>query len=325
MRQVHVPAAIPRLAAALAAAVAAAALASGTTAAPAAAAAATPHLAATNGYAATIKLDNCSGALVRFPSSVSTDRAMLLTNGHCYENGMPGADEVLVDRASSRSGQLLDASGTSLGTVRADRLLYATMTGDDVALYRLTDTFAAISSRYGSTALTISASHPADGSSIVIPSSYWKRTWTCQVNGFVPTLREGEWTWHDSLRYDLGCTTIHGTSGSPILDAASGQVVGINNTGNDDGAMCTVNNPCEVAADGTTTATKGQSYGQQTYWFTTCLSSTRTIDLTRAGCLLTKPGGTSTPTPTPTPTPGANLLQNAGFESGAASWTGTSG
>ncbi len=38
--------------------------------------------------------------------------------------------------------------------------------------------------------------------------------------------------------------------------------------------MCTLNNPCEVDADGNTTATKGQSYGQETYWFTTCLDAT---------------------------------------------------
>ncbi len=63
---------------------------------------------------------------------------MMLTNGHCYEGGMPGAGQVLVEQVQHPHRQLLSASGTSLGTVRADRLLYATMTGTDVALYRLT-------------------------------------------------------------------------------------------------------------------------------------------------------------------------------------------
>jgi hypothetical protein len=54
--------------------------------------------------------------------------------------------------------------------------------------------------------------------------------------------------------------------------------------------MCTLNNPCEVDQNGKTTATKGQSYGQETYWFTTCLASGgRTLDLNVPGCLLTKP------------------------------------
>ncbi|GAA3346883.1 serine protease [Amorphoplanes nipponensis] len=237
----------------------------------------------------TIALSNCSASLVRYPSSTSSDRAMMLTNGHCYEGGFLGAGQVLQNRTSSRSGSLLDSGGRTLGTVRADRILYATMTGTDVTLYRLTTTFATLQSRYGATALTIASNRPPNGQSITIPSSYWKRIWNCKIDGFVPQLKEGNWTWRDSIRYDANCDTIHGTSGSPIVDATSGQVVGINNTGNDDGERCTVNNPCEVDANGTVTVSQGQSYGQQTYWFTTCLTATRTIDLTKSGCLLTRP------------------------------------
>jgi len=67
--------------------------------------------------------------------------------------------------------------------------------------------------------------------------------------------------------------------------------VGINNTANDNGRLCTLNNPCEVGPDGVPTATRGLRYGQQTYWFTTCLTTRRTINLNKAGCLLTRPGG----------------------------------
>ncbi|MEV7783683.1 serine protease, partial [Kitasatospora sp. NPDC088351] len=238
----------------------------------------------------TIALSNCSASLVRYPSSVDTDRALMLTNGHCLPT-MPSAGQVIQNTSASRSGTLLGASGASLGTVQADKVLYATMTGTDVALYQLTDTFASIGTKYGATALTISDTHPVDGSSMFIPSSYWKQTWNCSINGFVGTLREDQWTWHDSIRYSSGCNTTHGTSGSPIVDAATRKVVGINNTGNDDGAMCTLNNPCEVAADGTTTVTQGQSYGEETYWFTTCLGTGRVIDLNVSGCLLTRPAG----------------------------------
>jgi hypothetical protein len=237
----------------------------------------------------TIALSNCSASLVRYPSSVGSDRAMMLTNGHCYEGGFLAAGQVLQNRTSSRSGTLLNSAGRAVTTVRADRILYATMTGTDVTLYRLTSTYATLQNSYGATALTISASHPANGASITIPSSYWKRIWNCKIDGFVGTLREGDWTWRDSIRYDVNCDTIHGTSGSPIVDATSGQIVGINNTGNDDGEMCTVNNPCEVNPNGTTSAYQGQSYGEETYWFTTCLTSTRTIDLNKSGCLLTRP------------------------------------
>ncbi|MEO7260035.1 MAG: serine protease [Jatrophihabitantaceae bacterium] len=244
------------------------------------------------GLASTIALNNCSASLVRYPSSQDTDRAMMLTNGHCYEGGFLSAGQVLVNRTSTRSGKLLDASGRAVATLRADLLLYATMTGTDVALYRLTRTHAQLRSTTGLSALTISSTHPVDGHAISIPSGYWKTTYSCAVNGFVSTLREGQWTWHDSIRYqypDSGCQTIGGTSGSPIVDNTSLQIAGVNNTSNENGASCTLDNPCEVNPDGSVTYTQGQNYGQQTYWFTTCLTAANAIDLNKTGCLLTKP------------------------------------
>jgi len=273
------------------------------------AAAATPQAAVT--LASTIALNNCSASLVRYPTSQNTDRALMLTAGHCFEGGMPPAGQVLQNVASSRSGTLLGSSGNSLGTVKADKLLYATMTNTDVAVYELTDTFAAITSRFGATALTVSASHPGSTAAISIPSGYWNRIWSCSLNGFAGTVREDQWTWHDSLRYGpSGCDIVGGSSGSPVVDSASGTVVGVNNTINESGQKCTLDNPCEVNSDGTTTATKGQAYGQETYWLTTCLNSANTIDLTISGCLLPKPPGTG------------GTLTNGGFEAGSlSSWT----
>ncbi|MGY0235870.1 putative Ig domain-containing protein [Longispora urticae] len=268
----------------------AAAVIAGGAATPATAAPATPGVLAT-GLNATIALNNCSASLVRYPDSVDSDRALMLTNGHCYEGGMPGAGVVLQNKTSTRSGTLLNDAGTGLGTVRADKLIYATMTNTDVALYQLNTTFASIKTSFGVTAMTIAPTHPVSGIAITIPSGYWKTTYNCGITGYVPTLREDAWTWHDSIKYTEPCATIGGTSGSPILDSAR-NVIGVNNTGNEDGAMCTLNNPCEVDPDGTTHAYRDQSYGQQTYWFTTCLTSARVLDLTVPGCLLT---GASTP------------------------------
>lgn len=244
------------------------------------------------GLASTIALSNCSGSLARYPSSLDSDRAMMLTNGHCYEGGFLAAGQVLVNRASSRTGKLLNANGTTVATVKADLVLYATMTGTDVTLYRLNKTFAQLRSTTGLSALTIAATHPVNGHAVSIPSSYWKTTYSCSINGFVGTLREGDWTWHDSIRYlypNSACQTIGGTSGSPIIDNTSLQIVGINNTSNEQGQACTLDNPCEVNPDGSLTYRQGQNYGQETYWFNTCLTSARTIDLNKTGCLLTKP------------------------------------
>jgi hypothetical protein len=246
----------------------------------------TPAVAAD--LTATIKLSNCSAALVRYPTSVSGDRAMMLTNGHCFEGGFLAAGQVITNRTSTRRGTLLNSAGTAVATLTADRVLYATMTGTDVTLYRLTSTFAAIQSATGIAARTLSASHPTAGDTFV-PSGFFARVFDCDIQTFVPTLREDMWTWHDSIRYNTACGTIHGTSGSPVVSVATGEVVGINNTANDNGQVCTLNNPCEVAANGTVTATQGLKYGQETYWFNTCLTASRTIDLNRSGCLLTKP------------------------------------
>ncbi|MGW4817222.1 serine protease, partial [Kitasatospora cineracea] len=116
----------------------------------------------------TIALSNCSASLVRYPSSVDTDRAMMLTNGHCLPT-MPAAGEVIQNVSSSRSGTLLNSAGSSLGTVQSDKVLYATMTGTDVALYQLTDTFAAISSLTFTVGGATGAPTPATG-------SYWATT-----------------------------------------------------------------------------------------------------------------------------------------------------
>ena len=259
-------------------------------AAPPAAAAAAARPSVTVTLASTIALDDCSASLVRYPSSQSSDHALMLTAGHCFEGGMPSAGQVLQNVPSSRSGSLLNASGNTLGTVKADKLLYATMTNTDISVYELTDTFASIASKYGATPLTIAASHPVNGDTIAIPSAYWDRTWRCTLNGFAATVEEDQWTWHDSLRYGkTGCSVIGGSSGSPDVDTSTGQVVGVNNTINEDGQLCTLDNPCEVSSNGTKTERKGQGYGQETYWVTTCLNASRAIDLSVSGCLLPKP------------------------------------
>ncbi|TDD47513.1 serine protease [Kribbella antibiotica] len=235
-------------------------------------------------------LSNCSGSLVRFASSVSTDPGLILTNGHCYEGGMPQPGVVLVDRSSTRSFTLLRPNSNNAGTVRANRVLYSTMTKTDVTLYRLTETYAAIQSRLGIPALTLSQSAPAAGAGMAVVSGYWKRIYTCSVQATIPELREAGWVMKSSIKYrQPGCETIGGTSGSPIVSTSTGEVIGVNNTGNEDGARCTLNNPCEVDANGNITVQKGAAYGQQTWWFYTCLSASRTIDLNKAGCLLQKP------------------------------------
>ncbi|WP_406356078.1 serine protease [Streptomyces sp. NBC_01635] len=247
-----------------------------------------PKAAAVN-FAGTVSLSNCSGSVVRLPRSAGSDPALVLTNGHCLESGFPAAGEVLVDRASSRTFGLLNSAGTRVATLRADRLVYATMTDTDAAVYRLSSTYAQIKSTYGIDALTLDSARPAAGTAISVVSGYWKRIYGCSVDGFAHRLKEGNWTWKDSVRYTPACDTIGGTSGSPVVDDATGKVVAVNNTGNEDGQRCTVNNPCEVDANGVVTVRQGINYAQQTYPFTACFGTGSRLDLGASGCTLPKP------------------------------------
>ncbi|MFJ4782873.1 serine protease [Streptomyces sp. NPDC088794] len=250
--------------------------------------AAAPTIQAVN-FAGTVSLSNCSGSVIRFPNSVSTDPALVLTNGHCLETGFPEAGEVIVDQASTRTFGLLNASATRVGTLRASKVAYATMTDTDVTIYQLTTTYASIQSTYGISPLTVQSTHPTAGTAITVVSGYWKRTYACNIDGFVYRLKEGDWTWKDSVRYTSACQTIGGTSGSPVLDNATGQVVAVNNTGNEDGQRCTENNPCEVDANGTVTVRQGINYAQEIYNIPACFTTGNKLNLSAGSCTLPKP------------------------------------
>ncbi|WP_432039661.1 S1 family peptidase [Streptomyces cucumeris] len=241
------------------------------------------------GFAGTVALSNCSGSVVRAPGSADTDPALVLSNGHCLSSGFPAAGEVIVDQPSTRGFTLLKSSGASAGTLRATKVAYATMTDTDISLYELSSTYAQIEQRYGIEALRLSDSHPVQGTSINVVSGYWKKIYSCNIDGFAYRLKEGEWTWKDSVRYTPACHTIGGTSGSPVVDTASGKVVAVNNTGNESGGRCTLNNPCEVDENGTVTVRQGINYAQQTYGITRCLTTGNKIDLALPECELPKP------------------------------------
>jgi len=235
-------------------------------------------------------LSNCSASLVRYAESVSTDKALVLTNGHCYEGGFLQPGQVLVNKTSTRSITLLKPDSSRAGTIRAEKILFGTMTKTDMIVYQVNETYASIKTRLNVTPLTLAKQGPADGAGMAVVSGYWKRIYTCSVQATIPQLREGDWTWQNSIKYQQpGCETIGGTSGSPVVSTSTGEVIGVNNTGNEDGQQCTINNPCEVDADGNVTVDPGAAYGQQTWWLYTCLTANRTIDLNKTGCELPKP------------------------------------
>lgn len=234
-----------------------------------------------------VALNNCSGSIMRFENSLDTDLALVLTNGHCLETGMPKPGQVITNQNSRRTFGVLDASANRIGTVNATKVLYASMTNTDITVYQLAETFAEIKAKFNVDALTLSSTHPLVGTPIEIISGYWRRGYSCSIDGFASEVHEATWIWRDSIRYSRpGCEIIGGTSGSPVVAAGTRTIIGVNNTINESGEKCTMNNPCEVSENGSTAAQKGVGYAQETFWISTCVNANREFDLQQAGCLL---------------------------------------
>ena len=233
-----------------------------------------------------IKLSNCSGSLIIFNGMPDTARAIVMTNGHCIEKpGYIKPGEVVVNMKKSRDLKLFKTL-TDLKPVKTSKILYATMTDTDIAFYELTQTYEEIKKAYDVDPLLLDNGRPSVGAPIQIISGYWDRGWNCKIDGFVYKMKEKDWTWTDSIRYTATCDTMGGTSGSPIVAKGSRTVVGINNTSNESGETCTINNPCEIDENGKIEARKGVRYGQQSYNIYTCLTPDFSIDLSMNGCEL---------------------------------------
>lgn len=234
-----------------------------------------------------VALSNCSGSLIQLEGALDTDPALVLTNGHCNEGGFIAPGTYLFGLGSSRNFNVVDRSGKKIGRVTARQVVYGTMTKTDMLIYKLRESYADIKLSFGVEPLRLSSVPSKIGDNIEIISGYWRRGYSCSVEKYINELREDKWTWKDSIRYSRpGCETIGGTSGSPVLLAGSRTVIAVNNTGNEDGENCSMNNPCEIDELGNKTAVRGYSYAEQTWWVYTCLNNNRELDLNIGGCLL---------------------------------------
>ena len=239
-----------------------------------------------------VKLSNCSGSLIRLSGQPTSAKALVLTNGHCYSTGPFGGmikpGQVVTTTSVKRSMQIFDKS-MKLFPITTSKVVYAAMTDTDITVYELTQSYDDILKKYKIQPFDLDTVRPNVGMDIDIVSGYWDRGYRCSIDTFIYNLREGDWTFKDSLRYTDGCDTIGGTSGSPIIARGTRNVIAINNTANENGEHCTVDNPCEVSEDGTITVLKDKKYGQQTYNIYSCLTPDFKIDPSVPGCKLAKP------------------------------------
>lgn len=236
-----------------------------------------------------VKLSNCSGSLIMLEGQSADQKALVMTNGHCIQKpgGYLNPGEVWVNRPLVRSIGIY-TKNMELKRTNTTKIVYATMTNTDLALYELDMTYAQIRAQFGIEPLMLAPTRPLEFVKMNIPSGYWDRNWACSTEGFAFSLREGDWTFTDSIRYNQECDTIGGTSGSPIVEDGTRTVIGINNTSNESGERCTLNNPCEVDEAGRVVVIKNRSYGQQTYQVYGCMNEAFKLDLTLASCDLPK-------------------------------------
>ncbi|WP_439662971.1 trypsin-like serine protease [Lentzea sp. HUAS TT2] len=215
----------------------------------------------------------CSASVVRTDHTRPGDQALLLTNGHCVPE-RPAPGQTLRDVALKLPVTIGDRQGYLQAKAETTRLVSATMTGSDTALFELDQTYAQLKAK-GVKIFKLANRSARPGERVDVISSGNGDRFSCTIEAVVPHLREEGYTQANAYRYDPACKPSHGGSGSPIVLKDGVTVVGVHSTGNDSGEQCTANNPCEVAADGSVTVHQGARYGQQVKHLAACAPSQR--------------------------------------------------
>lgn len=231
--------------------------------------------------------NGCSGAVVILYGQDIDSKAYMMTNGHCLGQPFIKSGTAILNKPVKKKVLIYDYMKNK-HAFNASKIVYATMTGTDLAIYQLDVTYRQLLQKK-IRAFLLSYRRPANYTPIDIVSGYWDRGYRCRINGFVYRLKEASWMFADSIRYSTpGCEVIGGTSGSPIIQTGTRSVIGINSTINENGERCTMGNPCEMNKSKQIAVRKGVGYGQQTYNIYSCINRYMQFDLRVKGCKLTK-------------------------------------
>lgn len=241
-------------------------------------------------YEGTADFSNCSGFVFKTAEMPMSNKAWVMTNGHCVTNLLgrmilsPG--QAIENQTKSRSVSLVTERLTKL-KLNTRKIVYATMTGTDMAIYELRLSYQELLDR-GIRSFELAPTAPLKSSLVEVISAHKNVDYLCAIDEVLVGLREGGFDFNQSLRFSGTCEQSNGTSGSPVLLKDTRKVVGISNTFNKSGRSCTDNNPCEVDSDGSVSIFHGARYGQQTALLTDCIKSA-SLDLSLADCKLTRP------------------------------------
>jgi uncharacterized protein (TIGR03437 family) len=239
----------------------------------------------------------CTGSLID-PSGAGAPvaKAWLLTAGHCISLEPYGVIRNQPSTAQVQFRYFIDTPDRRV-TVRSRATAWSTMKSTDLALVELDATLGDLRAQ-GIRPLRLASAAPEAGSPAFwtgipgppIPSDLqFLRLGHCTLGRRVPLL-EGSWIWNDELSNN--CPDIYaGASGSPLFDAASGEVIGVIGTttllnfaqGPD--YDCQLNRPCVNRAGGPVME-RDTSYAAPVHGIAQCFDQANALDVQRPGCPL---------------------------------------
>lgn len=221
------------------------------------------------------QLGGCSGSVLRMPGMSGTDRALVLTNGHCLPLEFPSRQKSSVAKQVTDKKIYQDIflykSDLDLGArFSARRILYAAMLPRDLALIETEQSFDELS-RLGYKTYALSPTPPKRGDVLSFHSLYMQRESLCEIEKAIPLLREEIFATKEVLRLKSapGCQLDHGNSGTTGIKGDLIYALAFTRY-DGSGPDCSLNNPCEGTQAQGKTAKVGQAYVYATDFLFVC-------------------------------------------------------
>ncbi|MBO3130024.1 trypsin-like peptidase domain-containing protein [Dermatophilus congolensis] len=179
---------------------------------------------------------SCSGAIVKLKDSKPTDKALLLSAGHCIPGPHLKTGESVANKKISGTGNRVqihkgadkDNHLNPLQTHVTD-VVYATMTGTDVSLMKIDKTYAALQLA-GIKAREIPGDDLKKGDAVSVPAPGIGQSFHgCKIENTGLTKKVNSWTWNNFVEVSgQQCEQLReGASGSPIISDSDGRIRGI--------------------------------------------------------------------------------------------------
>jgi hypothetical protein len=210
------------------------------------------------------KLSGCSGGLVDIGRN-QRDKAVIITNGHCVSSSLV-SNMAMINVQASKSFSLYTETGTV--SVRSTKLMYATLTETDLALYELIETYEELTKK-GVRSFSLYPRSATIGRTVRVTSGYWQETLDCTLDRKVHKLLEGFGSdisnpsvATNAFALSSNCMIKGGYSGTPVVDEETDTLIAIAFTGTEGNANqpCAERSPCEEDASGKRTYHKNTSY-----------------------------------------------------------------